>query len=45
MEAGQAQLGAFNPDELRTLQEFYLREGIIRRAVPLDELYTNAFVS
>jgi len=43
--AGQTQLGAFNPDELRTLQEFYLREGIIRRAVPLDELYTNQFIS
>jgi NitT/TauT family transport system substrate-binding protein len=43
--AGQARIGAFNPDELRTLQEFYLREGIIRRATPLDELYTNQFVA
>jgi NitT/TauT family transport system substrate-binding protein len=43
--AGQAHIGAFNPDELRTLQEFYLHEGIIRRATPVDELYTNQFVA
>lgn len=41
--AGQQQLGRFNPQELQQLQEFYTRENIIRRATPLEELYTNEF--
>lgn len=43
--AGQAKPGAMDPDKLAKLQEFYLKEGIIRRATPVAELYTNEFLN
>jgi len=41
---GQPRLGAIDPDRVATLQAFYLNEGIISRAVPLNDLFTNDFV-
>jgi len=41
---GQSQLGEVNPDRLKTLQDFYVAKGLIQKAVPVDELYTNAFI-
>jgi NitT/TauT family transport system substrate-binding protein len=38
-------LGTFDPARLRTVQKFYLENKIIQKAVPVDELYTNAFVT
>lgn len=38
-------LGAFDPARLRTVQKFYLENKIIQKVVPVDELYTNAFVT
>jgi NitT/TauT family transport system substrate-binding protein len=38
-------LGTFDPARLRTVQNFYLANKIIQKAVPIDELYTNEFVS
>jgi len=37
-------LGAFDPDRIAEVQKFYLDSGIVRTAVPVNELYTNAFV-
>jgi NitT/TauT family transport system substrate-binding protein len=41
---GQKDLGAVDPKRLEQVQDFYLKEGIIRSKVPVDQLYTNAFV-
>ena len=41
---GQSVLGEMDASRLAALQDFYVREGIIRKASPLDALYTNAFV-
>lgn len=41
---GQTVLGEIDGSRLKTLEAFYLKEGIIQRTVPIDELYTNAFV-
>ncbi|OVZ60587.1 nitrate ABC transporter substrate-binding protein [Pigmentiphaga sp. NML080357] len=41
---GQPRLGAIDPERVATLQKFYLNEGIIARAVPLGDLFTNDFV-
>jgi len=41
---GQAQLGEINPDRLRSLQDFYLSKGLIQKATPVEELYTNEFI-
>lgn len=38
-------LGRFDPQRLRTVQDFYLKNRIIQTAVPIADLYTNAFVS
>lgn len=38
-------LGRFDPERLRTVQQFYLDNKIIQRAVPIDDLYTNQFVT
>jgi NitT/TauT family transport system substrate-binding protein len=38
-------LGLFDPVRMRTVQKFYLDNNIIQKAVPIDDLYTNAFVS
>ncbi len=42
--AGQKQLGAMDAARLASLQEFYLKEGIIQTRTPVEELYTNQFV-
>ena len=42
---GQAKLGAIDPAALTTLQDFYVKEGVIRRATPVNDLYTNQFVN
>lgn len=41
---GQATLGAMDEQRLKTVQDFMLKEGIIQKASPLAELYTNQFV-
>ncbi len=38
-------LGTFDPARLQTVQKFYLDNKIIQKAVPIDELYTNEFVT
>jgi NitT/TauT family transport system substrate-binding protein len=41
---GQKQFGAMNPERLDQVQKFYVAQGIVPKAVPLAELYTNQFV-
>ena len=41
---GQKKLGVVDEARLAALQDFYLKEGIIERATPVKELYTNQFV-
>ena len=38
-------LGKFDPARLKTVQSFYVENQIIKTAVPIDDLYTNEFVS
>jgi len=38
-------LGSFDPQRLETVQKFYLENKIIHSAVPMEDLYTNQFVS
>jgi hypothetical protein len=38
-------LGRFGPQRLRTVQDFYFKNRIIQTRVPIDDLYTNTFVS
>lgn len=38
-------LGQFDEARLRTVQDFYLRNDIVRRAVPVEETFTNQFVT
>jgi len=42
--AGQKHPGEIDPERLGALQDFYVKEGIVGKAIPLDELYTNAFI-
>lgn len=42
--AGQKHPGEIDPERLGALQDFYVKEGIVNKAVPLDELYTNTFI-
>lgn len=42
--ANQKVLGEMNADRLSKVQDFYVSEGIVSKAAPLDELYTNQFV-
>jgi NitT/TauT family transport system substrate-binding protein len=42
---GQKVLGAVDPDRVAKLQDFYLAKGIIQKKTPVDELYTNQFVT
>lgn len=37
-------LGTFNPERIKAVQDFYVENGIVQTAVPIDELYTNEFV-
>jgi NitT/TauT family transport system substrate-binding protein len=41
---GQDPLGPMDVKRLAKLQEFYLQQGIIERATPVDQLYTDQFV-
>ncbi|HUK61524.1 MAG TPA: ABC transporter substrate-binding protein [Stellaceae bacterium] len=41
---GQAKLGVMDEARLAELQDFYLKQGIIEKATPVKELYTNQFV-
>lgn len=41
---GQQTLGAMDPERLAIVQAFYVKEGIVPKAVPLNELFTNQFV-
>ena len=41
---GQKKLGEIDVARLRKLQDFYVSQGIVRRKVPIEELYTNRFV-
>jgi NitT/TauT family transport system substrate-binding protein len=42
---GQKVLGAVDPARVEKLQDFYLAKGIIQKKSPVDELYTNQFVT
>lgn len=42
--ANQERPGEIDAQRVGTLQEFYLKENIIDKKVPLDELYTNQFI-
>ena len=37
-------LGKFDPERVKAVEDFYLQAGIISTAPPLDDLYTNEFV-
>lgn len=41
---GQAKLGEFNADRVNALQDFYLKNGIIREKFKTEDLFTNQFV-
>jgi NitT/TauT family transport system substrate-binding protein len=41
---GQSTLGYMDPDRMAAVQKFYVNEGIVPKATPLDELYTNQFL-
>jgi len=41
---GQATLGAMDPKRLEIVQKFYVDQGFVKAALPLDDLYTNQFV-
>ncbi|MCB5363136.1 ABC transporter substrate-binding protein [Pusillimonas sp. CC-YST705] len=42
--AGQTVPGIMDPARLESVQKFYVEEGIVSKASPLDSLYTNQFV-
>jgi NitT/TauT family transport system substrate-binding protein len=42
---GQKVLGEVDPQRVAKLQDFYLAKGIIQKKSPVDELFTNQFVS
>ena len=37
-------LGTFDPKQMKTVEDFYLKNKIISSAVPVEKLYTNEFV-
>ena len=41
---GQKVLGAMDEQRLSALQDFYIKEGIVRDKTPVKDLYTNQFV-
>lgn len=43
-EAEGLALGAFDPERIATVQKFYVDAGLVQTAVPVEDLYTNAFV-
>jgi NitT/TauT family transport system substrate-binding protein len=42
--AGQKVPGEINPKRLAEVQDFYVKQGIVEKATPINELYTNEFV-
>jgi NitT/TauT family transport system substrate-binding protein len=36
--------GSFDPARIQTVQDFYLANGLVQTAVPVEDLYTNDFV-
>lgn len=43
-EAENQPLGAFDPKRITKVQAFYVDNGIVQTAVPIEDLYTNDFV-
>jgi len=41
---GQSRLGEIDAKRLGALQDFYVKEGIVPKATPLNDLYTNEFI-
>ena len=41
---GQTTLGAMDEARLAGLQDFYVKQGIVKKALPVTDLYTNQFV-
>ncbi|MGE4014296.1 MAG: ABC transporter substrate-binding protein [Alphaproteobacteria bacterium] len=41
---GQKTIGEMDEARLTKLQEFYLKQGIIQKATPVKDLYSNAFI-
>lgn len=42
--SGQNRPGEIDAVRLKDLQEFYVKEGIVSKATPVEDLYTNAFI-
>src|SRR5450830_1705571 len=42
--AGQKTLGQIDPARMEAVQKFYVSEGIVSKATPVNELFTNQFV-
>ncbi len=42
--SGQENTGRFDPKRVSALQDFYLKEGIIKNRIDLNDLFTNQFV-
>jgi NitT/TauT family transport system substrate-binding protein len=42
---GQKVLGAVDPERMAKLQDFYLKAGIIEKKSPVEDLFTNQFVT
>jgi NitT/TauT family transport system substrate-binding protein len=42
---GQKIVGAMDRERLKGLQDFYVKQGIVRKGSKLDDLYTNQFVN
>ena len=41
---GQKVLGQMDEGRLKTLQDFYIKEGLLDKRMPLSDIYTNEFV-
>jgi NitT/TauT family transport system substrate-binding protein len=41
---GQKELGAMDPQRLANVQKFYKQQGFIEAELPIDQLYSNAFI-
>ncbi len=41
---GQSELGAMDPQRLAKLQQFYKQQGFIEFELPVEQLYSNAFI-
>jgi len=37
--------GGFDPERIKAVQDFYVANGIVQTAVPIEDLYTNDFVA